>query len=56
MATAAERGRQAERPSQIPRAGWRDILIRTWHEIGNDHLSLIAAAAEFTPACACGFD
>ena len=47
MATAAERGRQAERPSQIPRAGWRDILIRTWHEIGNDHLSLIAAGIGF---------
>jgi hypothetical protein len=29
MATAAERGRGAERPSHIPRAGWRDILIRT---------------------------
>ena len=47
MATAASRGRQAERPSQIPRAGWRDILIRTWHEIGNDHLSLIAAGIGF---------
>jgi membrane protein len=47
MATAASRGRGAERPSQIPRAGWRDILIRTWHEIGNDHLSLIAAGIGF---------
>ena len=47
MATATERGRHAERPSQIPRAGWRDILIRTWHEVGNDHLSLIAAGIGF---------
>jgi membrane protein len=47
MARAAERGRGAERPSQIPRAGWRDILLRTWKEIGDDHVSLIAAGVGF---------
>jgi membrane protein len=47
MATAAERGRQAERPSEIPKAGWRDILVRTWKEIGDDHVSLIAAGVGF---------
>ena len=47
MARSAERGRGAERPSQIPRAGWRDILIRTKNEIGNDHVSLIAAGVGF---------
>jgi membrane protein len=47
MATSAERGRGAERPSDIPRAGWRDILIRTWNEIGDDHVSLIAAGVGF---------
>jgi membrane protein len=47
MATSAERGRRADRPSQIPRPGWRDILLRTWKEIGDDHVSLIAAAVAF---------
>jgi len=47
MARSAERGRRAERPSQIPRPGWRDILLRTWKEIGDDHVSLIAAAVAF---------
>jgi membrane protein len=47
MATSAERGRQAERPSQIPKAGWRDILLRTKREISDDHVSLIAAAVAF---------
>jgi membrane protein len=47
MATSAERGRQAERPSQIPKAGWRDVLLRVWSEIGDDHVSLIAAGVGF---------
>jgi membrane protein len=47
MATPAERGRQAERPSQIPKPGWREILLRTKREISDDHVSLIAAAVAF---------
>ncbi|MGH6899966.1 MAG: YihY/virulence factor BrkB family protein [Geminicoccaceae bacterium] len=47
MARSAERGRQADRPFQIPRAGWRDILLRTKNEISADHLSLIAAGVGF---------
>jgi membrane protein len=47
MTSSAERGRQADRPSRIPRAGWRDILLRTKNEIGEDHISLIAAGVAF---------
>ena len=47
MARSAERGRRAERPSHIPRPGWRDILLRTWNEISDDHVSLIAAGVGF---------
>ena len=47
MATSAKRGRRADRPSQIPRPGWRDILLRTWKEISDDHVSLIAAGVGF---------
>jgi membrane protein len=37
------RGRFAERPEQIPSAGWRDILTRVWREISGDNVSLVAA-------------
>jgi membrane protein len=37
------RGRSAERPEQIPQAGWRDILTRVWTEIRSDNVSLVAA-------------
>jgi membrane protein len=41
------RGRRAERPHQIPKAGWRDILLRTKNEISDDHVSMIAAGVAF---------
>ncbi|HUF55589.1 MAG TPA: YihY/virulence factor BrkB family protein [Thermohalobaculum sp.] len=41
------RGRDAERPREIPKPGWRDVLIRTWNEMGRDHVSMIAAGVGF---------
>jgi membrane protein len=41
------RGRQAERPSEIPKRGWMDILKRSFAQIAGDHLSLIAAGVAF---------
>lgn len=43
MARDTSRGRDAERPSQIDRAGWWDVLVRVKNEIGQDNASLIAA-------------
>ena len=37
------RGRHARTPSEIPRAGWRDILLRVWQKIGDDNISLVSA-------------
>jgi membrane protein len=37
------RGRGARTPSEIPRAGWRDILLRVWRKTGEDNLSLVSA-------------
>ncbi len=37
------RGRQAEKPSELPKAGWRDILLRVKREISHDNLSIVAA-------------
>src|SRR4030095_349031 len=41
------RGREAETPLEVPPRGWRDILLRTRHEIGEDQLSLVAAGVAF---------
>ena len=41
------RGRQAHRPREIPKPGWRDIALRTWTEMGRDHVSMIAAGVAF---------
>lgn len=41
------RGRTANRPLQIPWAGWKDIGKRTWQEIGADNLGLVSAGVAF---------
>jgi membrane protein len=42
-----ERGREAEVPSEIPGAGWRDILLRLKDAIREDRITLIAAGVAF---------
>jgi membrane protein len=46
---AAERGRgrRAWAPLQIPWRGWRDILVRTYHEIQSDRLLALAGSVVF---------
>jgi membrane protein len=41
------RGRSANRPTQVPPQGWQDILWRTWKEMGDDRLTLVAAGATY---------
>lgn len=41
------RGREAAKPGEIPKPGWRDILKRTWAEQSKDNLSLVAAGVAF---------
>ncbi len=43
----APRGRQATNPTEIPKRGWWDVLLRTKDEIDNDNLSVIAAGVAF---------
>ncbi|MGR3541060.1 MAG: YihY/virulence factor BrkB family protein [Hasllibacter sp.] len=43
----AGRGRRAETPMEIPKRGWKDILLRTKDEIGKDHVGLVAAGVAF---------
>ena len=42
-----DQGRGAERPRQIPKAGWRDVLLRSKDEMTRDHVSMIAAGVAF---------
>lgn len=42
-----ERGREAERPSEIPAPGWKDVLVRTKREVKNDNISIVAAGVAF---------
>jgi membrane protein len=41
------RGREAEKPTEIPWPGWKDILTRVKDEIGEDRVLLIAAGTTF---------
>lgn len=41
------RGRHATSPTEIPKAGWKDILLRVKDEIAEDHIGLIAAGVAF---------
>jgi membrane protein len=41
------RGRLAEAPPQIPTKGWKDVLWRTWLEIGRDRLAATAGGVAF---------
>ena len=41
------RGRDAQRPSEIPKRGWRDIALRVKREVAKDRLSIISAGVAF---------
>ena len=41
------RGRRATTPVHIPWRGWKDILIRTYHEVQEDRLLALAASVVF---------
>jgi membrane protein len=41
------RGRHAEAPEQIPVAGWKDVLWRTWREFNADHIPSVAGGVSF---------
>jgi membrane protein len=42
-----ELGRDAEHPSEIPARGWRQILKRTFHQIKEDRIQMVAAALAY---------
>jgi len=42
-----DRGRHADRPSEIPKRGWKDILWRVYNGLGEDRILMNAAAVTF---------
>ncbi|MCB8835089.1 hypothetical protein LJD42_26415, partial [Escherichia coli] len=40
-------GTGARSPLQVPPAGWLAILTRTWQEMGDDNIGIIAAGIAF---------
>jgi membrane protein len=45
--TEDARGREARSPLEMPRMGWRDILIRTVRRSNSDRIDILAASAAF---------
>lgn len=41
------RGRSADTPTQIPAGGWKDIAIRTYNEIADNNIFLIAGGVTY---------
>jgi membrane protein len=44
---ADDRGRHADRPSEIPKRGWKDILWRVYNGLDEDRILMNAAAVTF---------
>lgn len=42
-----DRGREAQRPTQIPKRGWKDVLVRAWKESKDDNVGLLAAGLAY---------
>jgi membrane protein len=47
IAREADRGRQADAPSAIPKKGWKDIAVRVKDSLRDDQVSLLAAGVAF---------
>jgi membrane protein len=45
--TSDDRGRSARTPTDIPAAGWKEVLQRVVAELRKDHVSLLAAGVAF---------
>src|SRR5690242_4553185 len=41
------KGHQASSPAQMPAPGWKDVILRTWKQGGEDNISLVAAGVAF---------
>ena len=47
LAAETDRGREAERPTEIPPRGWKDILWRAWKQAGEDNIGILAGGVTY---------
>ena len=47
QASAGSRGEEARRPTEIPKRGWKEVLLRVKDEVSKDNLSIVAAGVAF---------
>jgi membrane protein len=47
QSTRSCRGRDADRPRDIPAAGWKDVAWRSWQEISDSNIFLIAGGVTY---------
>jgi membrane protein len=47
LAPQENRGRSATSPHQIPMPGWKDILVRTWSEVSDNNIFLVAGGVTY---------
>jgi membrane protein len=45
--TERDRGRAAEKPSEVPAKGWKDIFWRVYEQVGEDRVLSVAAGVTF---------
>jgi membrane protein len=45
--STGDRGHKAEKPSQIPKKGWKDIALRVKDRLTKDHVSIVSAGIAF---------
>jgi membrane protein len=43
----SDRGRDADRPTEVPATGWKDVMLRVKDRVNENHLSIIAAGVAF---------
>ena len=44
---AHERGRRADRPTEIPAKGWKEVLSRVYRQISEDRVTLVSGGVTF---------
>src|SRR5918993_4279743 len=45
--TSDERGRRADRPTEIPAKGWKEVLSRVYRQISEDRVTLVSGGVTF---------
>src|SRR5512135_229849 len=47
QATAGARGEEASHPGEIPKRGWKEVLLRVKDQVSSDHWSIVSTGVAF---------